>query len=686
MHRGAFLVDPAMKAVLTIRPPLPVDVYLRRPLSRLAFPLEDPNTRLLAARQGAVWSDLLAGVGPGDDVLVPAYPYTGAIAALRRSGVGLCTYEPDDSYEPVAEQLEALLAPSVRALYLFHFLGFPQDVRRWRAWCDERGLLLIEDARQAWLASSDGVRIGSSADIALFDLHETLGIPDVTALRAVRADSPSLDGGPSAADIAAGSEGALGHPRAAPSRLTAFLVRRLADPAIAAQRRSNYRILLEELRSIVPPPFDALDDGASPLVFPILLGRQGAVERRLRERGIQIARPFRAGHGPARSAGRNLPMIGLPVHQELRPRHLDGIVRAVRGVSAHRRLRLDPVANLDTLREEWNELAVPTGNIFSTWEWLSTWWRYFGDGHELWLTTCRTPDERLVAILPLYRWPVTGLRVLRFLGHDASDELGPICAPADRLRAGQALRSALDARRGEWDLFLAERMPGQEPWTRLLDGRLLRRQGSPVLRFGGGSWDSFLATRSANLRQQVRRKERQLAASYDVRFRLAGDDDRLDEDMDTLFALHGARWSAGHSSFSAMEGFHREFAAMALERGWLRLWFLELDRRAVAAWYGFRIGGVEAYYQAGRDARFDRRSVGFVLLAHTIRAAFEDGVHEYRFLRGDEGYKYRFTDTDPGVETVGVFGSARGAAAVLAAATLGESDPIRTVVRRWRAG
>ena len=666
-----------MSAPLTIRPRVPLEAYLRRPLSRLAFPLEDESTRWFRASEEAAWVGIpLSGLGAGDEVLVPAFPHTPAIAALRRAGVGLRTYQPDESYAPSLEELEEIIGPRVRALYLFHYLGFPQDVPRWRAWSDQRALLLIEDARQAWLASFEGVPVGSAADIALFDLREMIGVPDGTAVRAGR-DGASLDGGSSAALH-----------RASPSQVTEFLVQRLADPAIAADRRANYRILLEGLRSRVPPPFDDLDEGASPLIFPVVADRQAGLERRLRERGIQIARPFRAAHGhlqPAAAAGKDGPMIGLPVHQELRPQHLETIVRVVRGPSAQRRIRLDPVPTLDLLRDEWRGLALSSGNIFSTWEWLSTWWRYFGDGQELWLTSCRTADDRLMAILPLYRWASRGLRVLRFLGHDASDELGPICAPADRLQAGRALRSALTDQHGEWDLLLAERLPGQEPWTKLLDGRLLRRQGSPVLRFSEDSWDSFLATRSANLRQQVRRKERQLAATYDVRFRLADDEDRLDEDMDTLFALHGARWAAGRSSFSGMEGFHREFAAMAFERGWLRLWFLELDRRPVAAWYGFRLGDVEAYYQAGRDARFDRRSVGFVLLAHTIRAAFEDGVHEYRLLRGDEGYKYRFTDIDPGVETVGVSGSARGAAAVLAAARFGESDPVRTLVRRWGA-
>src|SRR5262249_6369974 len=158
-----------------------------------------------------------------------------------------------------------------------------------------------------------------------------------------------------------------------------------------------------------------------------------------------------------------------------------------------------------------------------------------------------------------------------------------------------------------------------------------------------------LSTRSANFRQEVGRRERRLQREHRLAFRLSDDPQRLQSDLDTLFALHPA--VRARTEFGP-ESFPREFAEGALGRGWLRLWLLELDGRPAAVWYGFRFGGVETYYQAGRDPAADRLSVGFVLLVHTIRSAFEDGVREYRFGRGAESYKYRFASDDPGVETV----------------------------------
>ena len=70
-------------------------------------------------------------------------------------------------------------------------LGFPVDPPRWRAWCDRHGLLLIEDAAQAWLATWDGLPVGSFGDLAVFCLYKTFGVPDGAAALCPRAALPA---------------------------------------------------------------------------------------------------------------------------------------------------------------------------------------------------------------------------------------------------------------------------------------------------------------------------------------------------------------------------------------------------------------------------------------------------------------------------------------------------------------
>jgi CelD/BcsL family acetyltransferase involved in cellulose biosynthesis len=334
-------------------------------------------------------------------------------------------------------------------------------------------------------------------------------------------------------------------------------------------------------------------------------------------------------------------------------------------------VRFELVDRLESLREEWMHLAERGQNIFATWEFATTWWAHFGAGRRLLTVGCRDLGGELFAILPLYLWRRRPLRVMRFLGNGAGDILGPVCRPERYQDAVHALRSLLEVAPWDWDVFVGENLPGDQHWPVRLGGRLIRREGNPVLREADG-FEQFLARRTSNFRHQVRARERRLARRYRVRYRLS-DSTTLDADLDVLFRLHEARFGK-HSAFRRRTAFHRAFAHRALERGWLRLWLLELNDRAVATEYGFRFGGVESFYQSGRDPELSRESLGMVLLAHTIRNAFDDGVHEFAFLRGHEAYKYRFATDDRGLDSVCVT-SGRVAAAALAFIQAVRSSP-----------
>ena len=338
-------------------------------------------------------------------------------------------------------------------------------------------------------------------------------------------------------------------------------------------------------------------------------------------------------------------------------------------------LAVAPVDDFDSIATEWDALAERFGSIFSTAIWSRLWWEHFDGGHELLLHTGRADDGSLATVLPLYAWRRRRPRVVRFLGHGPGDELGPVHPRGDRAAVADALRSALAGL--QWDVFLGEQLPGDEGWPALLSGTTWRREASPALRLPA-SWEEYLAGQSSNFREQLRRREASLAREGEALTRLA-DEDTLDRDLDALFALHRARWGTTRSDF-ADTLFHRDVAREALARGWLRLWMLELDGRPVAAWHGFQVGSVCSYYQAGRDPALDRHSVGFVLMAHSIRSAIAEGATEYRLGRGDEAFKARFTSHDPGLETVVLTRGVTGGAARRVASL------VRTVRRSVRRG
>jgi dTDP-4-amino-4,6-dideoxygalactose transaminase/CelD/BcsL family acetyltransferase involved in cellulose biosynthesis len=696
---------------LDVWAPLPPAAYLY-PRTTPPFPLGEPGVALFArARQGLFAGVRALGLEPGDEILTPAYHHGSEVEALLRAGLVTRFYDATATLEPDTSELGELLGPRTRALYLIHYLGFPQDARRWRRFCDERGLLLLEDAAQAWLARSSDGPVGSLGDLAVFCIYKTYGLPDGAALLLRSGPTPAA---PAAAHVGVRSLGARhalwlaqrsavagsllaalerdGEYRAdedfalqspaPPASSTSFLLARLGADA-PPRRRAHYRLLLDELSAHVPRPFDRLPEGASPFAFPIASKRKGELIARLTRNGIRALDLWSACH-PALPAGRfpgaasrRATTVGLPVHQELRPADIDRVLESVRQPSARRPPALEWVDEMEPLSAVWRSLATRSGNIFLAWEWASLWWRRYGLRGRLRVAACRRASGEPFALIPIYVWRERPLRIVRLLGHDTGDEQGPVCATEDRPAAARCLRRAIGELRA--DIFLGERLLATEAWSSLVGGAVVRREGFPLIR-GFDGWEGYMASRTAHLRRKLAGQERRLARERGLQFRLVGRDDPLDADLDTLFALHRARWPEG-TGFTEHEQFHREFARCALERDWLRLWLLELDGTPAAAWYGFRFADTECHFQSGRSPRFERESVGTVLLVHTIREALRDGVREYRFLRGGEPYKHRFATEDPGIETIACARTRAGRATVAAARAAAACRPARRALR-----
>jgi CelD/BcsL family acetyltransferase involved in cellulose biosynthesis len=316
-------------------------------------------------------------------------------------------------------------------------------------------------------------------------------------------------------------------------------------------------------------------------------------------------------------------------------------------------LRLEAHDSFGPLLAEWDALATASRNVFATSEWARLWWEHFGGPSRLRIVAARRPGGGLAGIVPLTITRVGPVRIARFVGHGTGDLLGPIHEPSCEITGPQLLRQALGEIESEWDAFFGERLPGDAGWSSASGTSEMSHESSPVLPLARWpTWEAYIGSLSRKLRQDLRHDERTLAERHRTRFRMTQDPSRLSSDLDVVFALHRARWDGSRSSFVPREPFFRRFAALALERGWLRLWILEADDRPVAARYDFEYAGVYNAYNGGRDPAWSKAGVGLVLRAHTMREAMVRGVSEYRFLRGGESYKKRFLTEDPGLVTI----------------------------------
>jgi dTDP-4-amino-4,6-dideoxygalactose transaminase len=112
------------------------------------------------------------GIGPGDEVIVPANTFIATWLAVSRAGAVPVPVEPDESsYNITADRVEPALSARSRAVMPVHLYGQPADMEGIRRLAGARGLKVIEDAAQAHGASYRGRRTGGLADAAGFSFY-----------------------------------------------------------------------------------------------------------------------------------------------------------------------------------------------------------------------------------------------------------------------------------------------------------------------------------------------------------------------------------------------------------------------------------------------------------------------------------------------------------------------------------
>jgi 8-amino-3,8-dideoxy-alpha-D-manno-octulosonate transaminase len=117
-----------------------------------------------------------AGVGRGDSVLIPAFTFVATAEAVIEAGAIPVAVEVDETLTMDPDELDAACRPDTKAVIVVHMLGVPADLRRISAFCEERGLVLIEDTAWGCGASLDGRLLGTWAPMGTFsfDYAKTL--------------------------------------------------------------------------------------------------------------------------------------------------------------------------------------------------------------------------------------------------------------------------------------------------------------------------------------------------------------------------------------------------------------------------------------------------------------------------------------------------------------------------------
>lgn len=243
---------------------------------------------------------LAAGVGPGDEVIVPAFTFVATAAAARYCGAEAVLADVRSPLEPTLDVLDVASRISARtkAVVAVHFAGYAADMVALRGLCGDRGLVLIEDCAQAVGARcADDTPVGLAGDAGCFSFfskkqlcvgeggmvtsdHEELAAK-VRSLRSHAMTSVTWDrhrGHAESYDIVdVGFNYRMDEPRAA---LGLSRLQRL-DADLAARRAHvrAYRSLLADVPGVELPWSDEDVERATHFAFCVLLPDRGTRDR-----------------------------------------------------------------------------------------------------------------------------------------------------------------------------------------------------------------------------------------------------------------------------------------------------------------------------------------------------------------------------------------------------------------------
>lgn len=322
---------------------------------------------LSSATAGLHLAYLAAGVGSGDEVIVPSFTFVATAAAARYCGAVPVLADVIGSHDLSLDpaDVQARITRRTRAVCAVHFAGYPAPVHKLKALCDAHNLALIEDAAHAPSARTGpgGPRLGTVglAGVFSFFANKVLSCGEggllatddnavavhARALRSHAMTSGTWDrhrGHALGYDVTdTGFNYRLDEPRAA------LLLARLVHLEASIERRRilvrRYRALLSDVPGVTTPYADEAVELSSCYVMPVMLDdpslRDPLRVRMLEEHGVQTSvlypsihrfSAYRASNGPSlpRSERAALSELTLPLFPHLGEERQDRVVDALR--------------------------------------------------------------------------------------------------------------------------------------------------------------------------------------------------------------------------------------------------------------------------------------------------------------------------------------------------------------------
>ena len=185
---------------------------------------------------------------------------------------------------------------------------------------------------------------------------------------------------------------------------------------------------------------------------------------------------------------------------------------------------------------------------------------------------------------------------------------------------------------------------GMQPWVS-------HTLADPVVRLIG-DWQQYYATRSDNLRAQVKRDRGQAGAQGPVCFEEYRGGPELESRLEEFYRVEASGWKGRNGtaivSHERTRQFYTGLAHDAAQRGWLRLYALHVGNHCIAADYGLAYRRTVSMLKIGYDEDWAHYSPGQVMRKRVLEHLFtagEDGMYDMGLGGGEHrAYKERWAN------------------------------------------
>jgi CelD/BcsL family acetyltransferase involved in cellulose biosynthesis len=325
-------------------------------------------------------------------------------------------------------------------------------------------------------------------------------------------------------------------------------------------------------------------------------------------------------------------------------------------------VHIDAVVSFEELlklRDEWKNLVL-TSKIehpFSTFEWISCWWKSFGSNYQLLVLVARE-NGRIAGIAPLMRARIkhrgVWLKAITFIANDHTSRTDFILAD-NRSNILSAIISHLLETNYDNDIYLLDCL-SKDSENCILLSEILIKGGikhsvkasllSPFIKIEK-TWGEFLNGSSKHLTKKINSWNNNFKSIADLEIIKYSDKD-IDKAICELLLISRKTWKYRTGSAIASNkdtiSFYSLLAKEYAQNGWLNLWILKIKSKPISFLFGINYENKFFALKSGFDEEYSKISPCNYLNVCVFQSCFNNKMTEIDLLGQNEPYKVLWTN------------------------------------------